>query len=338
MRKFNIIETLPDKDNFHLFSDLPKLLYPENSQRFILGNDPVPSEHLSVCLVIEEEGKAIARCALYTKPGLVVNEKKACSIGSFESVDDLEAARFLLSVAMDMAKSEGFEYVVGPMEGSTWNNYRFSDHNNHPNFFMEPYHHDYYGKLWKDCGFEPLANYISNLDTQLEFHEDKIERMESYFHERGAKFRSIDLENLEEDLSKLARFNNDAFSENFLFTPIAEEDFIAKYSQLKKYFDPELIWIVEDENGEIQAISFSIPDYLDQSGKTLIIKSLARKKQTPLRGIGAYIIGKTYQIAKKRKFERVIHALMIHDNHSVNISNNYEGDHYKSYTLFGTEL
>jgi hypothetical protein len=239
---------------------------------------------------------------------------------------------------METAKSLGFEYVVGPMEGSTWNNYRFSDHNNHPNFLMEPYHHAYYGKLWKDAGFLPISKYISNLDTRFSYDEARIATWEKRFKEKGAVFRSIDLEDLETDLRKLAAFNNEAFQENFLFSPIAEDDFVHKYLQLKQFFDPDLIWIVENQKGEIQAISFSIPDYLDSSGKTLIIKSLARKKDTSFRGIGSYLAGKTYQVAANRNFERVIHALMIVDNHSVSISNNYKGDAYKSYTLYGKEL
>lgn len=338
MREFEIITTRPGNDNFHLFDALPKQIYPENSPRFVLGNDPVPSEYLVNCYVLVEDTKAIARCALYLKPGLEVNGKKACTIGSFESIDDADAVTFLLATVSKEAKSRGFEFVVGPMEGSTWNNYRFSDHNRHTNFFMEPYHHDYYGNLWESCGLEPIARYISNLDTHLTFDDDRISKWEERYKENGAIFRSIDLENLETDLLKLAQFNNEAFKENFLFTPIAPSDFVKKYAQLKQYFDPELIWIVEDQAGEIQAISFSIPDYLDTSGKTLIIKSLARKKDTPFRGIGSYLAGKTYQIAAKRNFERVIHALMIHDNNSVSISNNYEGDTYKSYTLYGKEL
>ncbi len=338
MRNFKIIETFPGKKDFHLFSELPKLLYPENSQRFILGHDLIPSEHLSNCYVLLENDNAIARCALYLKPGLEVDEKKACTLGSFECIEDSEASKFLLDKAIANAKSNGFAYVIGPMEGSTWNSYRFSDHNKHPNFFMEPYHHAYYGKLWVDFGFQDVATYISNLDTQLTYDDARITKWEKRFKENGAVFRSIDLDNLESDLKKLARFNNEAFKENFLFTPIAEDDFVKKYAQLKKYFDPELIWVVEDQEGEIQAISFSIPDYLDPSGKTLIIKSLARKKDTKFRGIGSYLAGKTYQIAAKRNFERVIHALMILDNHSVSISNNYEGDHYKSYSLYGIDL
>ncbi|MCR9173822.1 MAG: hypothetical protein NXI10_15070 [bacterium] len=338
MRNFQLISTLPNQGDFHHFEDVPKRLYSKESQRFILGHDPVPSEHLNNCFVLLEDDLPIARCALYVKPGLSFQQKKACTIGSFESINDQEAAQFLLNEVVKVGKSLGFEYVIGPMEGSTWNNYRFSDHNEHANFFMEPYHHDYYGKLWQNCGFETISNYISNLDTQLVFNDERITQWEDRYNENGAVFRSLDLNDLENDLRKLAKFNNEAFQENFLFTPIAEDDFVKKYASLKKYFDPELIWVVEDQNGEIQAISFSIPDYLDASGKTLIIKSLARKKDTPFRGIGSYLAGKTYQIAAKRNFQRVIHALMIHDNNSVSISNNYEGDHYKSYSLYGMSL
>jgi len=338
MPDYRIIETLPESENYHHFNDLPKSLYPENSQRFILGHDPVPGDDLHICLVLLEGNRAIARCAIYTKPRLEFEEKRACTIGSFECINDVIAAQQLLSEATLRAKSLEFEFVIGPMEGSTWNNYRFSDHNNHSNFFMEPFHHDYYGNLWVESGFAPIARYISNLDSQVNFDDERIATWEQKFKDDGAIFRSIDLENLDSDLRKLAAFNNEAFKDNLLFTPIAENDFVTKYSQLKQYFDPELIWIVEDENAGIQAISFSIPDYLDPTGKTLIIKSLARKKDTKFRGIGSYLAGKTYQIAAKRNFEKVIHALMIHDNHSVNISNNFEGDHYKSYTLYGMEL
>lgn len=329
---------MPGEASFQLFSEVPKHLYPANSPRFILGHDPVPSEHLHSCLVLTENGEVIGRCALYNKPGLHFENKKACSIGSFECTDDNVAAAFLLAKAIEKAKSLGFEFAIGPMEGSTWNNYRFSNHNDSPNFFMEPYHHAYYGKLWEDFGFQKIAHYISNLDTKPTFDQERIEKWEKQYQENGAVFRSIDLQNLESDLIKLAKFNNEAFQDNFLFTPIAEDDFVKKYLQLEKYFDPELIWVVEDQQGEIQAISFSIPDYLDPTGKTLIVKSLARKKDTPFRGIGAYLAGKTYQIAIKRKFERIIHALMIVDNHSVSISNNYEGNQYKSYALYGLKL
>lgn len=338
MREFEIIETLPSEESYPLFEGLPKQLYPEDSQRFVLGNDPVLSDDLNACFILLEKENVLARCAVYENQELHVEGKTVCTVGSFECVDDVEVAEALLNHVKERAKQRGFEKIIGPMEGSTWNNYRFSDHNEHPNFFMEPYHHDYYGKLWQACGFESVADYISNLDNQMTSDADRIATFEKMFSSQGAQFRSIDLENLEEDLKKLARFNNDAFQDNYLFTPIEEDAFVAKYLQLKKYFDPELIWIVEDASGEIHAISFSIPDYLDPSGKSLIIKSLARKKDTPMKGIGAYLIAKTYYIAQQRKFEKVIHALMIHDNHSVAISNKYEGGNYKSYTLYGIDL
>jgi hypothetical protein len=99
-----------------------------------------------------------------------------------------------------------------------------------------------------------------------------------------------------------------------------------------------LIWIVEDEKGEIHALSFSIKDYLNRDKETLIIKSLARRTQTPFRGIGTYLIHKTYQLAKSEGYDNIIHALMLQDNTSVNISEKYDGEDYKSYTLYKYEL
>ena len=203
---------------------------------------------------------------------------------------------------------------------------------------MEPFHHDYYASFFEDFGFKSIADYISNLDRELKFEEETIAKFEKIYKDKGAQFRNLDLSDLECELRKIARFNNDAFSKNFLFTPISEDDFVKKYTQYKDYFNPDLIWIVEDENSEIQALSFSIKDYLNQQEESLIIKSLARRSNSPYRGIGAYLIHKTYQLAKEQGYKSIVHALMLKDNASVNISEKYDGGDYKSYSLYGYEL
>jgi len=224
------------------------------------------------------------------------------------------------------------------MEGSTWNNYRFSNHNKFPNFFMEPYHHDYYTELFEAFGFKKIANYISVLDTDIKIETEKITKFESIFKKKGAHFRNLDISNLEDELYKIARFNNEAFSDNFLFTPIAEEDFVKKYLSYQKYFNPDLIWIVEDESGAIQALSFSIKDYMNTKEESLIIKSLARRKDSAYRGIGTYLVHKTYQLANQQGYKSLIHAMMIQDNASVAISEKYSQMDYISYSLYGYEL
>jgi len=147
------------------------------------------------------------------------------------------------------------------------------------------------------------------------------------------------MDQFEDELLRIGELSNEAFSNNFLYTPITLEDFVSKYRQLKELIRPELVWLVEDrKGGRLQAFLFAIPDYLDPSGKTLIVKSMARRKTTSFKGIGSYIAGKATQLAKQMGFTKVIHAMMLKDNASVNVSEIYANKSYKAYTLYGKKL
>lgn len=337
MKNFKLHRFLPADKDYHLFDDFIKELYEPNSQRFLRGNDPVDA-FLEGCYILQKENKTVGRFALYMNPNLKFKDQLACCIGSYECLNEIEISNELISSAVRRAKELGYSYIIGPMEGSTWNNYRFSDHNRYPNFFMEPFHHAYYSNQFKEFGFSVIAEYVSNLDDEVTFPEKDINTFEEYYKARGAQFRILRMDDLENDLRKIAHFSNDAFQHNFLFTPIDVEDFVAKYMRIKNYFDSALVMIVEDEKNEIEALSFSIKDHNESRGKSLIIKSLARRNDTKLRGIGAYLIQKTYQLARANGYDNVIHALMIKDNASKKISENYHGENYKSYSLFGMNI
>lgn len=337
MEGFNLQRFLPGDKDYHFFTDFVKELYTPDSQRFLRGNDPVRT-FLEGCYLLVKDGRPVGRFAVYENPQLKYDDQVACCIGSYECVNDLEISQRLLSEAVKRAKELGYSYLLGPMEGSTWNNYRFSDHNDFPNFFMEPYHHAYYANQFKAFGFSVIGEYVSNIDEEVLVPNKDIDSFEEYYKARGAQFRFLRMDDLENDLRKIAHFSNDAFQHNFLFTPIDEEDFVKKYLSIKDYFDPALVMIVEDEHNEIEALSFSIKDYNESRGKSLIIKSLARRNDSKLRGIGAYLIQKTYQLARDNGYDNVIHAMMIKDNASKKISENYHGADYKSYSLFGLEI
>lgn len=337
MNTYQLIKTLSEKADFELFNTLPKLLYEKDSQRFTLGHNP-SEEHLEGCYVLLRNNEPVGRFALYCNPHLEYNNKMACCLGSYECVNNSEIAKKLIDHAIERAKQLNYKYLIGPMEGSTWNSYRFSVHNEQPNFFMEPYHHVYYNQQFEASGFSPIAHYVSNLDATLEYDLDRLEKLEKHYLERGAIMRNLNMGNLETDLFNIARFSNDAFANNFLYTPIDEDEFVRKYLKLKPLFNPDLVWIVEDTSCEMQALSFSIKDYNDPEGKTLIIKSLARLSGSTFGGIGGYLASKTNLIAKTQGFEKIIHALMIDDNASVRISEKHAGEAFKTYALYGLAL
>jgi hypothetical protein len=337
MSELTIIRTYPGEANYELFEALQKKIYPLGSQRFVLGHDPV-TQFLEGCYVLMKGNVPIGRFAFYENSQLFYKNETACTVGSFECLNDIECSDFLLNFAIKLGQEKGYKHLIGPMEGSTWNNYRFSHNNQTPNFFMEPFHHDYYPNMFENAGFKSIAQYISNIDTDLTFDESQIKAFESTYKKKGANFRKLDMDNLETELYKIAQFSNKAFKENFLFTPIQGKDFVEKYSALKTFFDPELIWIVEDENLEIHALSFNIKDHLNKEDDTLIVKTLARRKDSKFNGIGGYLGQKTYQLAKEKGYKQLIHALMSQDNSSVVLSEKYNTIPFKSYALYSFTL
>ena len=337
MSEFKIVKTLPGDQQFALFNGLPGKLYDPASMRFQLGNDPV-STHLEGCYLLLKDNEPAGRFAFYENTELKYNNKAAACIGSYECIEDQETSDELILHAIHLAKNKGYAWLIGPMEGSTWNNYRFSKHNQHMNFFMEPYHHIYYNQQFQQAGFSAIADYYSNMDQTLDFDGEKLNKAEKHFIDTGALFRKIDMNNFEIDLAGIAQLSVDAFSNNFLYTPIAVDTFVSKYKNLKRFFNPNLVWIVEDAKAEMQAFVFAIEDHMDPHHETIIVKSMARKQSSTFRGVGSYLAGKIVQIARGMGCKKMIHALMIRDNASIQISKEYTGDEYKSYTLYGLKL
>ena len=300
MSQFEFIKTNFGEPNFELFSELPKKLYKENSPRFILGHDPVET-FLEGLYVLLKDGEACGRFAFYENPELKYNEMPAACIGSYECENDPETSELLLEHTKTLAQEKGYKYLLGPMEGSTWNSHRFSSNNDFRNFFMEPYHHDYYNTQFQKAGFSVISDYFSNLDEKLNVDTNQLEKFEKIFTEKGAVFRNLYMQDIENEFEKLARFSLEAFSNNFLFTPISVAEFVAKYKKIQAFIDPKLVWIVENKSEEIEAFIFSIPDHFESKKPptTLIVKSMARKKDSSFRGIGSYLAGKTVQLAKK---------------------------------------
>lgn len=337
MSNYQLIKTNLAENDFHLFETLPKLLYPKGSERFRLGHE-TSELFLEGCYVLLKGKNPVGRFAFYENLELKYNDKKACSIGSYECENDFETSKILIEYAKEIAINKGYSWIIGPMEGSTWNSYRFSTTHDSPQFFMEPYHHLYYNNQFVNNGFEVIKSYNSNFITVSDKGLEKVKEIEEINQKLGFKFRNIDLDNYENELHKIAQLSLEGFSSNFLFTPITIQDFVNKYLPLKPFIDPNLVWMVEDKNEELHAYIFCVKDLFDSENKSLIIKTIVRKKESELKNIGVYSIYKTNEMALDIGCSNVIHALMSEDNFSTQESEKNESEKYKQYSLYALKL
>ena len=274
---YQFIKTYPGEAEFDLFQELPRIVYPYYKRQH-LQNNQLNMDFLKSCIILKKDGKPVGRAALYVNPYLKKEGRWYGGIGNYECIDDPASSQHLLAYASKCLANYGVNVVLGPFNGSTWDNYRFNLPSDHPNFFLETFNPIYYNEQFTAFGFKPLAHYVSAIDHELDAVKPKIRKRELDFREMGVTFRHIDLDHYEEELKLIYDFCMQAFSHNLFFTPITWESFREKYLPVKRYIDPKLVILAESPGKEVIGMVFSIQDFLNLDEKSLVIKTLARAR------------------------------------------------------------
>lgn len=273
--------------------------------------------------------------SLYYNPQLQYENHEVICVGDYFCVDDNTVAKRLNKLMETKCKELGYTYILGPMNGSTWESYRFSIESNQQTFGLDQAQPHYYNKQFRANGFEPIGEYCSSIDTTLKPRSTQI--TETYWKKRDITIRGIRISKLEEELKNIAILTNEAFQDNFLFTVLKPDQFARKYLQLKHFIDPRYVTIAEGPQGETLAYLFAYLDPLDNSRQTLVIKTVAVSSASNCRGLGSYLVGQAIATAKESGVKKIIHAFMHKNNISLNISKHY-GQPYKAYALYGKLL
>jgi GNAT superfamily N-acetyltransferase len=222
------------------------------------------------------------------------------------------------------------------MDGNTWRRYRFvTARGNEPSFFLEPDHPDSWPADWTAAGFQPLATYFSALNTDLARTDADVTRAGERLRARGIRVRALDPSRFAEELRRIFAVSVRSFPGNFLYTPIAEEEFLNQYCPIRQHVVPELVLIAE-EGGEAVGYIFALPDLLAAAHgpvKTVIIKTVAVLPERRCAGLGVFLVQEVQHIARKLGYARAIHALMHESNNSRNLSARYAKP-FRRYTLY----
>lgn len=337
MSERTLIKTHPGETSFQQFEAVPTNVYPEDSLR-LKQTDGINRAFLVECWIVLRNELPVARLAVYNNPNLVFQGKHAGCIGNYECENDPETARLILKKAFERLKELQISFVIGPMNGSTWDNYRFSTHHNAAPFLLEPHHHLYYNDQFRENGFGIISGYTSSFDTDLPHDSPELLEREQHFLEMGVTIRPIDLEHFDAELERLYPFVTAAFQTNFLYTPIAWEAFRDKYREAIKIINPDFVLIAEDAQKQPVGFMFNYQNLYCTTEKQLVVKTIARSYDKQWSGLGHVIANKAVAHAKQQGFSALIHAFMIEEATSTGISRNFSGEVYKNYALYGREL
>ena len=206
----------------------------------------------------------VARLVARRSPALQDDEGRPLGLlGFFEAMDGpegKEGALRLLAEGIGWLRETGAGRIIGPMDGDTWHRHRlnagpFDD----PPFLLEPYNPPYYPGIWEEAGFQVLESYFSK-QVDLAAVVAHLGPRAAQARAAGYKLRPLDMGRFQEELRLLYRLSREIFADNFLYTEILEEDFLALYTDSKALLDPDLVLFVRSPQGEDIGFLFAYPD------------------------------------------------------------------------------
>lgn len=187
--------------------------------------------------------------------------------GFFESIDDQAVADALVGAARDWVRGHGRERILGPMDFTTNDECGLLiDGYEEPPVILMNWHPPYYRGLLEKAGLQKA------IDTQMwglrmgelhegdEFHPLIMEAARRCEQEHGVKLRSMKRSDLAAEVRRFMDIYNSAWSSNWGFVPVTDEEVEFYAKNLKPILDEDWAMIAELPDGEVVGAALSLPD------------------------------------------------------------------------------
>jgi len=250
---------------FKLYKDVPNWVAPLISERkefFDKKKNPFyrgARTKLFVAMRDDEPVGRIATCINYNHNEF--HNENVGFFGFFDCIDDYEVAAKLLKVAMITLKSEGMEKMRGPANFSTNHEVGFLVEGfDSPPVVMNPYNPPYLPKLAEKFGLKKVMDLHAYLiDDSVPFPERLIKVANRIKERNKIKIRTLNMSRFDEEIKRINYIYNNAWSDNWGFVPMPDEEFRHMGKDLKQIVDPDLVLIAEIDD-EPAGFSLALPD------------------------------------------------------------------------------
>ena len=255
--------------------------------------------------------------------------RRTASVGRFRC-DSATAGRDLLARAAADLATEGFEALIGPMDGDTWHSYRLvTESDGSPPFLMEPVSGAFDVEAFTAAGFAPLSSYVSTRTTLDAAIAPEVVSI------AGVSVKPWDGSDAPGLVRQLYAMSAAAFRNNAFFKPLDEQGFLKLYEPVMPLVDPRFVLFARNEADALVGFLFGMPDRLEgATPRTVILKTYASAQ----RGVGHLLADHFHRTARETGFTHAIHALMHVDNISLERSARHAGTVFRRYALLGRRL
>jgi GNAT superfamily N-acetyltransferase len=222
--------------------------------------------HADVAYFVAERGGALAGriAAVVNRQYNDFHDEAQGTFGFFESVDDPAVAAALLDAAAGWLRARGMTAMRGPFNFST--NDEFSS----PGILVDGYEvaptvmmsHNppYYARLMEAAGLEKAKDLVAYWIDGSRVPERLQNAMERLASRAGVTIRSLRIRDLAAEVQRVQEVYNAAWSRNWGFVPMTDEEFRHLSKELRPVVDPALVLIAEKADGEPVGFLLALPD------------------------------------------------------------------------------
>jgi GNAT superfamily N-acetyltransferase len=252
---------------YHHYRDDPNWIAPLRSEQW--GQfDPHKNPMLDHCdtqLFLLKEGKrVIGRCSAFIDHLAVEHWGESIGLfGSFECIQNEEAAHLLLTAAQDWLAARGMHAMRGLWSFASQEWGLEIEGGDQPPVILAPHNPPYYVDIFETFGLKKAIDmiaYLADMSDGYRLPDRYLTLTEKIRDRYGVTVRPVDLNNLEQEVMTIVELSNRAISDNWGYYPVTEKEARAMARDLRQIVNPDALLIAEDSEGEPIGFGLSLPD------------------------------------------------------------------------------
>jgi GNAT superfamily N-acetyltransferase len=287
--------------------------------------------------------------------------------GFFEVEEDYEAAAALLDAAREWISARGMTAVRGPGEYSNATHERqgvLIDGFQYPPTVELTHNPPYYAEILERYGFSKVKDYHAYLIDVADIPIRRFERLAEAARRRGKVVtRPIDLNNFTDEVRLVIRIYNEAWSTNWGFLPVTDDEAVALAKSLRPIADPGFVRFayVDDQPA---AVIGALPDpywglrpnwgsCLGNSDPVRLGRMFLQRHKIPIvrfiffgvlppyrrMGINALLFYETFVHGVPKGFRQVEASMLLEDNElMIRDAESLGGRRYKTWRIYEMEI
>ncbi len=336
-----------------------------SEMRFLFSDKNPFFRHAEAAYFLARKGGDVVGriAAIIDRNHINVHNEQAGFFGFFECLPDPAAAAGLLDAASAWLRERDIEIMRGPMNPSTNDECGFLlEGFDSPPMIMMTYTPPYYLDYMERCGLTKSKDLYAYLSLIAEVTAGgRLEKLASGVRNRvpGLTARPADMKNFQHELAVVKDIYNSAWSHNWGFVPMTDEEIESMAKRLKPLIVPELL-IMAEVHGDPAAFFMGVPDYNQvlkringRLGPIGILKFLwysrrisdlrvltvGVKEEYRKKGIEGLLYLESFKAAMKRGYRRAEMSWVLEDNVLMQRGCELMGGRlYKKYRIYEKRL